>query len=98
MRPHLNVVDFMIVLIPSGVRARLTASLSPRMYGIEAVVWISCWCACVGGPGFSATRKKIKEALAINKLEKEKVMNQDKRTELSKIWLNLAYRYSYTPC
>ena len=39
------------------------------------------------------TNRKIKEALAINKLEKErgsdKVMNQDKGTELSKIWLNL---------
>ena len=39
------------------------------------------------------TNRKIKEALAINKLEKErgsdKVMNQDKGTELRKIWLNL---------
>ena len=39
------------------------------------------------------TNRKIKEALAINKLEIErgsdKVMNQDKGTELSKIWLNL---------
>ena len=41
----------------------------------------------------NTTKRKIKEALAINKLEKErgndKVMNQDKGTELSKIWLNL---------
>ena len=46
-------------------------------------------CALLG----KTTNRKIKEALAINKLEKErgsdKVMNQDKVTELSKIWLNL---------
>ena len=40
------------------------------------------------------TKRKIKEALAINKLEKERgsdrVMNQDKGTALIKIWLNLA--------
>ena len=39
------------------------------------------------------TNRKIKEALAINKLEKErgndKVMKQDKGTEFSKIWLNI---------
>ena len=41
----------------------------------------------------NTTKRKRKEALAINKLEKErgndKVMNQDKGTELGKIWLNL---------
>ena len=41
----------------------------------------------------SYCKRKIKEALVINKLDKErgndKVMNQDKGTELSKIWLNL---------
>ena len=46
----------------------------------------------VAGEG-NAARRGIEEALAINKLEKErlndKVMNQDKGTELSKIWLNL---------
>ena len=40
----------------------------------------------------NTTKRKIKEALAINKQEKErgndKGMNQDKGTELSKIWLN----------
>ena len=41
----------------------------------------------------NTTKRKIKEALAINKLEKGrgngKVMNQDKGTELSRIWLNI---------
>ena len=53
------------------------------------------WTARVIREEKNKTKRKVKEALAINKLNKERgshaLMNQDVGMELSKMWLNLIY-------